>query len=380
MKFFSDRASISKRLKTPEGFVVIKDVKIARTGIQVYAAGELADVPGMPEKFKNSPMAPVRVARLADEVFAPEAMASFQNSPMTNNHPGVSVDASNVKDLQVGFSFGDVRRVGEFMEVDLKVQDAAAIKDIDSGKEEISNGYDADIRFEDGMLNGEPFDAVMFNIRGNHIALVDKGRAGSNVRLSDNHKPKGKKTMPKIVLVDGLPYEFEDQGALVVEKLVGQVATLGQQIEDAAATHASVLKAEEAAHTKTKGELTGEKAKHLTDAQIDERVAKRAALLTDAKTVLGDEDLTGVSELDVKKKVIAKINDGIDLTDKDEAFVEGVYSTLVATAKSGSAASLADELNKGLGKKPASNESEVEKAQKRLREDTAKAWQPGATA
>lgn len=378
MKFYSDRATISKRTVTPEGFIVIKDVKIARTGIQIYAAGELSDVPGMPEEFKNNPMKPVRVARLADDIFRPESLESFKNSPMVNDHPGVSVNASNVKSLQIGFSFGDVRRVGDFIETDLKVQDAEAIKDILAGKVEISNGYDADIEFRQGVLDGEPFDAVMTNIKGNHIALVQRGRAGSNVRLSDNHKPKGKQTMPRTIIVDGLAFEFEDQGAQVVEKLMGQVATLSLTVTDAQASHETTLTDAQAAHEKTKGELVAEKAKHLTDEQVDELIATRAVLLGDVKKVLGDDaDVAGKSPIELKKAVIAKLNDGIDLKDKDDNFVEGVYSTLIATAKSGSAANLADNLNKDLNDADHKVEKDpVAAAQKRLREDTQKAWQP----
>lgn len=46
-------------------------------------------------------------------------------------------------------------------------------------------GYFCDYELTPGTFNGIHYDAVQRNIRGNHIALVEEGRMGSDVRVMD---------------------------------------------------------------------------------------------------------------------------------------------------------------------------------------------------
>ena len=50
---------------------------------------------------------------------------------------------------------------------------------------ELSLSYFYDPDMTPGEWNGTPYDGVMRNIRGNHLALVDKGRAGRDVAVRD---------------------------------------------------------------------------------------------------------------------------------------------------------------------------------------------------
>jgi hypothetical protein len=59
---------------------------------------------------------------------------------------------------------------------------------IDSGKKELSIGYRCLYDLTPGVYNGQQYDAVQREIRGNHLALVEEGRAGPEVAVLDSFK------------------------------------------------------------------------------------------------------------------------------------------------------------------------------------------------
>lgn len=155
------------KYKTPEGYLVCQDAILARTGMQDYYKSEIY------EDFDGEDGV-VSVDRKPEQVFSAEAMASFENKPITVEHPDESVGPDNWDRLAVG----NVRNVRkgtyngqEVMIADLIINRADAIEDIESGaRTELSCGYDCDIT--------EGPNPQQINIRGNHIALCEAGRAG----------------------------------------------------------------------------------------------------------------------------------------------------------------------------------------------------------
>ena len=186
--FISDAAAATSREVTPEGFLRVR-ARIGRTGLHSYRAAEL----GMPEGF--SPEAPVRVWRPPDEVFDPASLASFAGKPVTDDHPPVMVDARNWKRYAIGHCGPAVEREGDHLVTDLLIADAGAAARAQAGAE-LSNGYHADFVFEPGLTpEGEAYDAIQRNIRGNHVALVDAGRCGGTCRIADA-EPEGCRCEP----------------------------------------------------------------------------------------------------------------------------------------------------------------------------------------
>lgn len=57
---------------------------------------------------------------------------------------------------------------------------------IESGKKEISLGYFCDYKQSPGIYEGQPYDYIQINLVGNHGALVDAGRCGSDIRVFDS--------------------------------------------------------------------------------------------------------------------------------------------------------------------------------------------------
>ena len=57
---------------------------------------------------------------------------------------------------------------------------------IQNGKKELSLGYFCEYDLTPGEYHGVHYDAVQRGLRGNHIALVDNGRMGHDVRVMDS--------------------------------------------------------------------------------------------------------------------------------------------------------------------------------------------------
>lgn len=161
--------------KTDEGFLICKNVPIARTGTMEYLARELG-LDGDPERI-------VTVNRYEEDVFSPAAMASFEGKIVTDNHPPDNL----LPETAGAYSRGhvqNVRREGDKLVADLHITDASLISDIENGvKREVSCGYTC-IYVPDG--NGYR----QTQIRGNHVAVVPAGRAGHEVAIKDKQPEK----------------------------------------------------------------------------------------------------------------------------------------------------------------------------------------------
>jgi hypothetical protein len=170
---------------TPEGFLVCKEVPIARTGVQLYHATELPK-PLNADGWDDAPDQIVKIERTPEEVFAKQTLESFNGKPVVNDHPDNedrSVDNSNWRDLTVGIAI-DVRRgTGDQENVlfaDLVIFDPDMAALIVDGKREVSCGYDCDYE------QMEPGRGVQKNIIGNHVAIVEQGRCGSLCSIQDS--------------------------------------------------------------------------------------------------------------------------------------------------------------------------------------------------
>lgn len=183
---------ISERLsphkyKTPEGYLICVDAILARTGKQTYKRSEL---------FTDGDDTEIDVDRKPEEVFSKATLASFENKPITVEHPDEDVNSNNIKDYAVGFVRDVHRGIADGQDVilgTLVIQDAETISEIENGEHtELSCGYDCDI---DDSANPQ-----QRNIRGNHVALCQCGRAG-NARIVDSVIDTGENDMNKDAVI-----------------------------------------------------------------------------------------------------------------------------------------------------------------------------------
>lgn len=186
--YFGSRIS-DHILKTPEGFLICKDVPIARTGTQQYRGCEF-----------GGPVADgiYNVQRPEAEVFDRAAVASFEGKPVCDEHPVEDVTPDNYGRYMKGVC-RDVRRgdgdLSNCLVADLVIYDADLINKIEAGKREISCGYDCLWN----PTSDSSYDQL--EIRGNHVAVVDRGRAGHKVAIRDTaDDKKGGKKMSKSLI------------------------------------------------------------------------------------------------------------------------------------------------------------------------------------
>ena len=173
MLYFAEKLS-PHMAESAEGYLICRGVPVARSGTQMYLPAEL-DLPSGPE--------PVPVYRPEGEVFSPVCMASFEGKPVTEDHPDLpeGVSAENIRLYQKGHAQNIRRGRGtqrNLLLADLVITDPETIRHIREGKREISCGYTYTLAEENGRF-------VQRDIRGNHIAVVDRGRAGARVRIND---------------------------------------------------------------------------------------------------------------------------------------------------------------------------------------------------
>lgn len=160
---------------TPEGYLLCRNVPIARTGEMMYGPGETT--------LDVGPNGYVIVRRYAQDVFRPETIASFNGKSIVDDHPDSDVTPENWQALAVGVVLEPRRGEGaqdDMLIADLLFTVKEAIEQVQNGKREVSCGYDADY---DEL---EPGIGVQYNIIGNHVALVDSGRCGIRCRIHDS--------------------------------------------------------------------------------------------------------------------------------------------------------------------------------------------------
>ena len=214
------------------------NARTARTGIQTYLGSEM----GRPD------LKTVNVYRDEAEVFSKASLHSFSKIPITLDHPPESVTADNWSKHAKGTTGDEVLRDGEYLKIGLKITDADAVRAISDGKRQLSVGYAADIVWEDGVApDGTAYQARQTNIVADHIAIVQRGRAGSECRIGDSEPhnwgaspllledrkdpPMGDNPL-KTVTYDGITIETTDQGAQVIDALLKKLAASEAKVAD----------------------------------------------------------------------------------------------------------------------------------------------------
>ena len=126
-----------------------------------------------------------------------KAAPTFRNLPILIKHVPVSADDPR-KDLVVGSTGSDVEFTYPFLKDSLSIWDAAAIAGIESKEQtELSSAYRYRADMTSGGFEGTKYDGIMRDIIGNHVALVDVGRAGRDVVVADSNPFKEDTNMSK---------------------------------------------------------------------------------------------------------------------------------------------------------------------------------------
>lgn len=330
--YFNDTIEIAdgSMRRTKDGYLAAT-ARVARgENVQKYLGSEVGK-PGMDVVY---------VYRPDSEVFNKDTLHSFAHRPVTNDHPKEMVNADNWSEYAKGYTGDRIARDGEYIQVPLLLTDGDTIKNMESGKREMSAGYSAEIEWTSGTTpGGLHYDAIQRKIRANHIALVDNARAGHGARIGDSGAPlTAAKTKEKpnmadntIVVVDGVSIESTKQGAEVIAKLQNLIADTRAVLESERSEHAKAIEAKDkelAAKDAKIAEL--EKAK-VTDADLDKLVTERAELIAQAKAIK-DGDYKG-SPADIRKAAVVAVFGDKAVEGQSEAYVRARFDILCEDAK-----------------------------------------------
>ena len=333
---FTDSVSVKGTQLTSEGYLQA-DAYSVRTGIQHYRASEV----GLAGDH------PVAVYRPAEEVFNRDSVASFARVPVTMDHPAELVTADTWDAVAIGETDSDILRDGERLRIPMTIRSADAIRAVQDGKRELSAGYTCTLDHSPGTApDGTVYDAVQRGIRANHIAIVAKGRAGSEFRIGDSADTWGATPITmsdkkEVTMTDALKtVVLGDEAVSVAVTDAAKVdkwkADQAKTFSDAAAAHDKALAAKDADLAKKDAEIADLKTKVLSDADLDSRVQARADLVGKAKALVKDFDAAGKSDADIRKAVVVAKR-GAAMADKSAAYLDAAFDLLVEDAAEGKA-------------------------------------------
>ncbi len=170
----------TKRHKDENGFLHVAVSHISKETINPYYGREIPNWEELgldPEKIYQGYRKGEELAKGAD---------TFNGLPILMGHHAESAENPQ-KEYRVGNMGTDAVFESPYLNNSLIITDAEAIKAIEDGRTiELSSAYRYVPVFEAGEFNGEAYDFIMTNIRGNHVALVEEGRAGPDVVVAEN--------------------------------------------------------------------------------------------------------------------------------------------------------------------------------------------------
>jgi hypothetical protein len=291
-------------------------------------------------------------AKLPDEIFSDFTIATAKGVPVTDGHPPLSdneglITSENYNKYVRG-ALGDSLEVSNGLLMGCEtIFDADLINDLEAGeKREISIGFQTVMDHTPGEYLGKRYDAAQRNIRINHIAHLEKGRAGSEVRAyldegipanmeiavqqnettvrSDTMNLKDKQTRhDEKTFLEGMknffalfaPKARKDADELAAaQETIAQAAdeiknAAGPASPEDAGAMAPVVAALQAQIEALK-QLLDEKTKLLSEAMApavqDAAIAKRLELVDAARSVIQDFKHDGLSNREIRLKVIEK--------------------------------------------------------------------------
>ena len=176
--------ALTERHKDENGYLYVDKSPILRAGILEYYGSEL--LPEGADTVDGVKVDPDKIYK----VYIPEeeirkGAETFKMIPITDDHTWLGDDGEDAKDYQVGMTGENVYVEDGFLYVPLKFTGKDIVDEVESHeKEELSSSYYN--RFEKSK-NSE-YDFIARDIKGNHLALVDKGRCGSAVRVLNSEK------------------------------------------------------------------------------------------------------------------------------------------------------------------------------------------------
>lgn len=187
-----------KRHLDDNGYITVDESPILRAGVLEYYGSELldgrdeGDIDGVniiPDKVYRVYIPPEELERGAE---------TFRLLPITNDHEWLGADGADARDYQEGSTGESVMVKDDMLFVPLKFTGDEIITALNQGKEELSASYTNKLSKSDSS----EYDFIAADIKGNHVALVEKGRCGPDVKvLNKQMEQKSMKTKNEVKLI-----------------------------------------------------------------------------------------------------------------------------------------------------------------------------------
>lgn len=170
----------SVRSFSADGYLHVENSNISKAAINPYLGRE---IPGWEELGLD----PDKIYKLfRDPQELAKAASTFNNVPLLSKHVPVSSTAFP-SELIMGSTATDANFSPPYLTNGLVVWTEEGIRGIESEKKkELSSAYRYTPDMVSGNYQGEKYDGVMRDIIGNHVALVEEGRAGPDVMVGDS--------------------------------------------------------------------------------------------------------------------------------------------------------------------------------------------------
>ncbi len=203
--------ALTKRSYDDNGFLIIKNNPIAKAGVFDYLGSEV----NLQDDLKDSI---VKVCRPFSDLEKNKDL--FKGKPIKFNH--IWVGKNENSNVAEGAIYGDVRANEPYLEADIIIYDSNLIQKIESGEVvELSPAYEANIIKENGTYKGESYAYRQALKSVNHLAVVECGRSGSDLKIQDSNLQGAKKMSKKVTFKDALSdllKRFKDSDGLEATK------------------------------------------------------------------------------------------------------------------------------------------------------------------
>lgn len=326
-----DRGEVRGDAKiTDEGYIRANAI-VTRTGIFLY---------------RNADGTTRRELRHPDDVWLDSSISTMEMIPVTNNHPQEKlVTAENAKRLTIGYTGESIKKSGDFVLTNFVITDVDGVNYVTKQKrKELSLGYTVDLIEEPGVYNGEPYDARQTNIKYNHLAIVDKARAGSEARIALDGEDaeeiliEGEQMSKRKIKIDDDEMMLESSVADYVEKLEADLKNLmdeKERVEKEMKDIKDKLDVAEAEKDSMKSKMMEPElmmSRKMDSSNFEKAVKERVALYKVAEKNLEKKDLAkldGLTDLEIKKTVIATKRKSICLDGKSDTYIQAMYDTIL---------------------------------------------------
>lgn len=276
------------------GFWEIKGNPLTKEGVFLYL-GKQIDPGG--EKWGLDQDRIYNVYRPKSEIADEKTMKSFEGLPFIDGHEMLGEGCTPTDYKNIAGSIYNIRMNGATMVGDFKIYSDDIKKQISHGKKQLSLGYRASFRKKPGVFEGKAYDFVQEGIVGNHVALVECGRCGSDVRIFDkaivcDSLPLEITTMNKLEELKAILDGMDEQTLSKADELIRNIKTEDACAEDACAED-----------EKAKKEPPKEEAKDETAEKKDEEKKEEAKDEAEKKAA---EDEAAKKAAEVKDEAIRK--------------------------------------------------------------------------